>query len=277
MTLAAIDEMTDVLGASVFGGGLPPEAESLLHQAGQSYDQAETALAHLREARRLAPNHVAVLIGLYRFFFYKGRLVEALDIARTCLLRAAIDNSLPLDWRLVRPGQAAFASFDAPMARFFMFVLKGYAYLNMRLGDIEEGRAAVAKAARTRPQRQGWRRDPARGSRTTGARRCRLKSTRRSTGSALPWTATFARIFRFARRKNVSRCAPACLIATLAASIGSSIGTPTSPDPICAIPTSKCAPARPRPPTSSCCRPCFPIRKKPCAGAPRDACRKATF
>jgi len=61
------------------------------------------------------------------------------------LLRAAIDNSLPLDWRLVRPGQAAFASFDAPMARFFMFVLKGYAYLNMRLGDIEEGRAAVGK------------------------------------------------------------------------------------------------------------------------------------
>ena len=145
MTLAAIDEITDVLGASVFGGGLPPEAESLLHQAGLSYDQAETALAHLREARRLAPNHVAVLIGLYRFFFYKGRLVEALDVARTCLLRAAIDNSLPLDWRLVRPGQAAFASFDAPMARFFMFVLKGYAYLNMRLGDIEEGRAAVGK------------------------------------------------------------------------------------------------------------------------------------
>ena len=31
------------------------------------------------------------------------------------------------------------------MARFFMFVLKGYAYLNMRLGDIEEGRAAVGK------------------------------------------------------------------------------------------------------------------------------------
>jgi tetratricopeptide (TPR) repeat protein len=145
MTLAAIEEMTDVLDAPVFGGGLPPEAENLLRQAGQYYDQAETALAYLREARRLAPDQAAVLIGLYRFFFYKGRLAEALEIAQTCLLRAAIDNSLPLDWRLARPGQAAFASFDAPMARFFMFVLKGYAYLNMRLGDIEEGRAAVMK------------------------------------------------------------------------------------------------------------------------------------
>jgi len=145
MTLAAIDELTDVLASPVFGGGLPPEAERLLKEAGASYVDSDLALAALREARRLAPDHAAVLIGLYRFFFYKGRLKEARDIAETCLLRAAIDNSLPLDWRLVQRGQAEFASFDAPLARFFMFVLKGYAYLNMRLGDLDEGRAAVEK------------------------------------------------------------------------------------------------------------------------------------
>jgi tetratricopeptide (TPR) repeat protein len=145
MTLAAIDEMTDILAAPVFGGGLPPDAERLLYEAGATYERAETSLALLREARRLAPNHIAVLIGLYRFFFYKGRLREALEIAETCLLRAAIDNSLPLDWRVTLPADAPFASFDAPMARFFMFALKGYAYLNMRLGDLDEGRAAAMK------------------------------------------------------------------------------------------------------------------------------------
>ncbi len=145
MTLAAVDEMTGILAAPVFGGGLPPDAERLLFEAGANYEHSETALAQLREARRLAPNHVAVLIGLYRFFFYKGRLREALEIGQSCLLRAAIDNSLPLDWRSVKADQAPFASFEAPQARFFMFALKGYAYLNMRLGDLEEGRAAVAK------------------------------------------------------------------------------------------------------------------------------------
>jgi tetratricopeptide (TPR) repeat protein len=145
MTLAAVDEMTGILAAPVFGGGLPPDAERLLYEAAHSYSEADVALAHLREARRIAPNHVAVLIGLYRFFFYKGRLQEALEIAQTCLIRAAIDNSLPLDWRDVQREQAPFASFDAPLARFFMFALKGYAYLNMRLGDIEEGRQAVSK------------------------------------------------------------------------------------------------------------------------------------
>jgi tetratricopeptide (TPR) repeat protein len=151
MTLAAIEEMTDVLAAQVFGGGLPPDVERLLFEAAHSYDNAETALALLREARRLAPNHVAVLIGLYRFFFYKGRLSEALEIAQSCLTRAAIDNSLPLDWRLVAPEHAAFSSYDAPLARFFMFALKGYAYLNMRLGDLEEGRAAVLKLLQLDP------------------------------------------------------------------------------------------------------------------------------
>ena len=91
------------------------------------------------------------------------------------------------------------------MARFFMFVLKGYAYLNMRLGDIEEGRAAVAKLLELDPTDKVGARDPARGSRTTGARRCRLKSTRRSTGSALPWTAASARILPL---REAKKCQP---------------------------------------------------------------------
>ena len=31
------------------------------------------------------------------------------------------------------------------LPRFFLFTLKGYAYLHMRLGDLDEGRAAVDK------------------------------------------------------------------------------------------------------------------------------------
>jgi hypothetical protein len=131
--------------AAILGEGLPLEVERLLHAAALSYDQDNVALGHLMAARLLAPTHPATLIGLYRFYFYKGRLEEALDIAETCLTRAAIDNSLPLDWRAVRAEHAAFGDFDAVGPRFFMFSLKGYAYLRMRLGDCDEGAAAVAK------------------------------------------------------------------------------------------------------------------------------------
>jgi tetratricopeptide (TPR) repeat protein len=135
----------EILSSPVFGAGLPPEAERHLREAALTYHLGDIAEQHLFEARRIAPTHVAVLIGLYRFYFYKNRLEETLEIARSCLTRAAIDNSLPLDWREVRKGDANFASYDAVLPRFFMFVLKGYAYLQLRLGEYAEGREAANK------------------------------------------------------------------------------------------------------------------------------------
>ena len=130
---------------AVLGAGLPEAAERLLSEAATAYARDDEAEDLLRRARAIAPTHPATLIGLYRFYFYKGRLREALDIAQACLLRAAIENSLPLDWRETNAEDADFASFEALWPRFFMFTLKGYAYLNMRLGDLDERRVAVGK------------------------------------------------------------------------------------------------------------------------------------
>lgn len=134
-----------VLADALLGGGLPAPAEQHLHQAGLSYQHDEVAEQHLRDAQALAPDHAAVLIGLYRFYFYKGRLGEALEIAQTCLAKAARDNGLDADWRMVQPADADFGSFDAMLPRFYLFTLKAYAYLQMRLGNMAEGNAAVHK------------------------------------------------------------------------------------------------------------------------------------
>ncbi|WP_448030576.1 hypothetical protein [Bradyrhizobium liaoningense] len=130
---------------ALLGRGLPSEAEHHLWEAGLSYHLHDIAERHLREAEALAPGHAAVLIGLYRFYFYKGRLAEALAVARRCLLKATRENNLPADWRFVRAGDAEFGRYENILARFFLFSLKGYAYLQMRLGETEEGRLAVEK------------------------------------------------------------------------------------------------------------------------------------
>jgi tetratricopeptide (TPR) repeat protein len=131
--------------AALLGGGLPPAAESHLQEAGRSYHHDELAEWHLREAQAIAPDHAAVLIGLYRFYFYKNRLREALEVARTCLRKAAADNGLPTDWRQVQSADARFDSYEAMLPRFYLFTLKGYAYLQLRLGNLGEGQAAVMK------------------------------------------------------------------------------------------------------------------------------------
>jgi hypothetical protein len=72
-------------------------------------------------------------------------LSEALEIARICLRKAADDTGLDADWRQVRRADAEFDAYDAVLPRFYLFTLKGFAYLQMRLGNVTEGREAVMK------------------------------------------------------------------------------------------------------------------------------------
>ena len=129
----------------MLGGGLPEAAQVHLDKAAARYQLSDVAETHLFAAAKLAPDHVAVLIAFYRFYFYKGRLVEALDIARQCLAKAQAENLLADNWRDVRAGDADFADWGALVPRFFLFSLKGYAYLNLRLGRLAEGRQAAEK------------------------------------------------------------------------------------------------------------------------------------
>ena len=86
----------------------------------------------------LAPKHPATHIALYRFYFYRNRLAEALTVGLRCLVHAATMNGLPHDWRTVAPNYSA-------LPRFYLFTLKGCAYLSLRLGDLEQGAAMLAK------------------------------------------------------------------------------------------------------------------------------------
>lgn len=149
MLLSELGQGEEVLESTVLGAGLPAEAEHYLRLAGQAYANDAVAERHLRKAREIAPDHAAVLIAFYRYYFYKGRLDEALEIACTCLAKAAVDMGLAprlvSDWRLVTRQDAAFDSYDSILPRFYLFTLKGYAYLQMRTGNVIEGREAALK------------------------------------------------------------------------------------------------------------------------------------
>jgi len=141
-----------LLETACFGAGIPAEAEQELRLAGQFYQQDDKAEAHLYRALELAPRHIAVHIGLYRFYFYKGRLAEALDIAVQCLEQAAACIGVTADWRSVQRGDAEFDSYISILPRFYLFTLKAYGYLHMRLGNLDAGRAITNKLLELDPQ-----------------------------------------------------------------------------------------------------------------------------
>ncbi len=141
-----------ILSSPLLGGGLPDEARAQLDKAAERYHLTDVAETHLHKAAALAPDHVAVLIAFYRFYFYKGRLMEAMEVSVACLAKAMRENLLGEDWRAVRAGDADFGEWGALLPRFFLFSLKGYAYLNLRCGRLVEGRLAAEKLLELDPR-----------------------------------------------------------------------------------------------------------------------------
>jgi hypothetical protein len=131
--------------SAVLGGGLPVEVEALITQAGLVRSDRAQAEPLLLKARALAPKHPATLIALYRFHFYGHRLADAREIAIESLevARAALGQELRADDEKAR--------FDAA-TRFYLFSLKGYAYLSLRMGDTDVGKKALAELQRLDPQ-----------------------------------------------------------------------------------------------------------------------------
>jgi iron-sulfur cluster assembly accessory protein len=128
---------------AVLGLALPPAVEQALAEAAATRADPVRATAALMRAQQLAPEHPAVLIAFYRHHFYGHRLRLARDVARRVLAVGAQALGLPTAWREV-PRQALPGARHEARTRFYLFGLKGYAYLSLRLDDPVEARDALA-------------------------------------------------------------------------------------------------------------------------------------
>ena len=134
----------DGFDLAVLGAGLPAEVESALALAGELRSKEPArAMASLMRARAMAPDHPAVIIAFYRHHFYGHRHAAARDVARQGLAVAAAALGLPTLWRAV-PREPLLDARTNPRIRFYLFLLKGYAYLSLRMDDPVEARDALA-------------------------------------------------------------------------------------------------------------------------------------
>lgn len=134
--------------ATVIGGHLDPEIEALIAQAGALREHPEQALLLLERARALAPKHPVPLIAIYRFHFYGHALVKARAAGEDAL--AIARAALGPDFGDVVPDDDTTRG-DAAV-RFYLFTLKGLAYLNLRLGDLDEARLMLGALRRLDPK-----------------------------------------------------------------------------------------------------------------------------
>lgn len=130
------------------GGGLSPQVNALITQAGLLRHLPLEALPLLEQARAAAPRHPAPLIALYRFYFYGHQLAQARAVGEDAL--AIARTALGHNFGDVPPGDEATRG-DAAV-RFYLFTLKGLAYLNMRLGVMDEAQLMLKELRRLDPQ-----------------------------------------------------------------------------------------------------------------------------
>lgn len=136
------DPDTDALQAfadGALGGNLPGPVQDWIAQAGRLRDRPAEALSLLERARSAAPWHPAPLIALYRFHFYAHRLAEARAVGEAALGVAA--RVLGGRFEQVPPSLPEVRHDVA--VRFYLFTLKGLAYLSLRLGEHARARMVL--------------------------------------------------------------------------------------------------------------------------------------
>lgn len=142
------DDDLAAFAAGAIGGGLPPEMHARMEQAALLQHDPQRAQALLEQVRSALPRHPAPLIALYRFHFYGHRLKLARAIGEDAL--AIARTALGPDF-----GDSVPSSEDArhnAAVRFYLFVLKSLAYLNMRLHDMEEAHRYLGELRRLDPE-----------------------------------------------------------------------------------------------------------------------------
>lgn len=133
-----------------FADETPPRVAALLAEAGAAYaDEARTETL-LRAARHADALSLPAWYALYKFYFYRGRLLEAERTTLEGLAVAAARGGFPADWTALDTGSADWTQATGP-ARFYLFSLKALAFIRLRCGRACEATAVLTKLAELDP------------------------------------------------------------------------------------------------------------------------------
>lgn len=131
--------------ALYFDDALSPEIAALIERAAEAYGEPRAEHLLLR-AYFHEPEHLTVLVALYRYFYYQHRYAEAFLVAERAMAAAARRLELRCDWQqlnLQRIGGCVLRSMT--LTRFYLMALKGAGYLMLRMGETQAGLARLEK------------------------------------------------------------------------------------------------------------------------------------
>lgn len=128
-----------------FDEPISSEVEHLIAMAAANYGNDDSELMLMR-ANFIAPQHLVVLVALYRYYFYQHRLEDALLVAESTLAVVGRRLEFPDTWHHLceaNVGEGVMRSMG--LVRFYLMVLKATGYIHLRLGNFNAGKAMLEK------------------------------------------------------------------------------------------------------------------------------------
>lgn len=120
-----------------------PEIKQLMLLASDNWEYTGLAEKYIREALSKAGNNLDVLVGAYRFFFYKHQPATALSIAQQVLQSIAKTENLPIEWSQLKP--ILLTRKQEPHIRLYLNAYAAKGLILAQLGKIEEAKEISEK------------------------------------------------------------------------------------------------------------------------------------
>ncbi len=128
-----------------FDKPLDSEADRLIKEASEQYGTDKSEMLLLR-AFLIAPEHLSVMVALYRYYYYQHRLGDALRVVELAIRVSARQLRIHEDWHDVDSASVAAGAFrSVGLVRFYLLALKAAGFVMVRMGNIDEGTDAMRK------------------------------------------------------------------------------------------------------------------------------------
>ncbi len=111
------------------------EVTELLVLATDNWENSELSQQYINQALEKAGDNIDVLVGAYRFFFYKNQPELALKIAKKVLIIIEEQEQLPLEWEQLQP--ILMERQTEPNIRLYLNAYASQGYILAKMGQIE--------------------------------------------------------------------------------------------------------------------------------------------
>ncbi|MEL7034164.1 MAG: hypothetical protein AAFO04_00875 [Cyanobacteria bacterium J06592_8] len=117
---------------------IPTEVKDLLMQAVEQWEDTTKSEQYIHQALEKAGENYEVLIGAYRYFFYKKKPEMALKIAEMVLDKIKTEEQLPETWEEQKP--RLIRDQEQPKIRLYVNAYAAKGYILARLGQLEDAK-----------------------------------------------------------------------------------------------------------------------------------------